>query len=84
MCKLRPCFRHWESSCTNNAFRSTGNELTPGVKYDFKFKDYAPWVFRYLREKFHIDAADYMVITSPLRQMTLCVQNLLIYVDRCL
>ncbi|KAI9481255.1 MAG: hypothetical protein EXX96DRAFT_480589, partial [Benjaminiella poitrasii] len=42
-------------------FDVTGNELTPGVKYDFKFKDYAPWVFRYLREQFHIDAADYMM-----------------------
>ncbi|KAI9262944.1 hypothetical protein EDC94DRAFT_607877 [Helicostylum pulchrum] len=42
-------------------FDVTGNELTPGVKYDFKFKDYAPWVFRRLREKFHIDAADYMM-----------------------
>ncbi|KAI8139047.1 hypothetical protein BJV82DRAFT_522323 [Fennellomyces sp. T-0311] len=42
-------------------FDITGNELTPGVKYDFKFKDYAPWVFRNLREKFHIDAADYMM-----------------------
>ncbi|KAI8882614.1 SAICAR synthase-like protein [Backusella circina FSU 941] len=42
-------------------FDVTGNELTPGVKYDFKFKDYAPWVFRNLREKFHIDAADYMM-----------------------
>lgn len=42
-------------------FDVTGNELTPGVKYDFKFKDYAPWVFRYLREKFHIDPADYMM-----------------------
>jgi hypothetical protein len=41
--------------------RSTGNELTPGVKYDFKFKDYAPWVFRNLRESFKIDPADYMV-----------------------
>ncbi|CDH54624.1 phosphatidylinositol-4-phosphate 5-kinase its3 [Lichtheimia corymbifera JMRC:FSU:9682] len=41
-------------------FDITGNELTPGVKYDFKFKDYAPWVFRHLREKFHVDAADYM------------------------
>jgi hypothetical protein len=40
---------------------STGNELTPGVKYDFKFKDYAPWVFRNLRESFKIDPADYMV-----------------------
>ncbi|OBZ83137.1 Phosphatidylinositol 4-phosphate 5-kinase its3 [Choanephora cucurbitarum] len=42
-------------------FDVAGNELTPGVKYDFKFKDYAPWVFRYLREKFHVDAADYMM-----------------------
>ncbi|KAL7316785.1 Phosphatidylinositol-4-phosphate 5-kinase [Mucor circinelloides] len=42
-------------------FDITGNELTPGVKYDFKFKDYAPWVFRNLREKFHVDAADYMM-----------------------
>ena len=39
----------------------TGNELTPSAKYDFKFKDYAPWVFRRLREYFHIDAADYLV-----------------------
>ena len=38
-----------------------GNELTPGVKYDFKFKDYAPWVFRHLRGDFHIDPADYLV-----------------------
>ncbi|KAG0808030.1 hypothetical protein G6F16_010194 [Rhizopus arrhizus] len=43
------------------AFDETGNELTPGVKYDFKFKDYSPWVFRHLREKFHIDAADYLM-----------------------
>ncbi|KAI9280007.1 hypothetical protein BY458DRAFT_553428 [Sporodiniella umbellata] len=42
-------------------FDVTGNELTPGVKYDFKFKDYAPWVFRHLREQFRIDAADYMM-----------------------
>ncbi|ORZ13266.1 hypothetical protein BCR42DRAFT_73671 [Absidia repens] len=42
-------------------FDVTGNELTPGVKYDFKFKDYAPWVFRHLREIFHIDAADYLM-----------------------
>ncbi|KAI7874752.1 SAICAR synthase-like protein [Lichtheimia hyalospora FSU 10163] len=42
-------------------FDVTGNELTPGVKYDFKFKDYAPWVFRHLRERFRIDPADYMM-----------------------
>jgi 1-phosphatidylinositol-4-phosphate 5-kinase len=41
---------------------SLGNELTPSVKYDFKFKDYAPWVFRQLREEyFHLDPADYLL-----------------------
>lgn len=35
--------------------------MTPSSKYDFKFKDYAPWVFRSLREHFHIDASDYLV-----------------------
>jgi len=41
---------------------SVGNELTPSAKYDFKFKDYAPWVFRYLREDvFHLDPADYLL-----------------------
>ncbi len=40
---------------------STGNELTPSAKYDFKFKDYAPWVFRHLRAKFHLDPADYLI-----------------------
>ncbi|CAI2177055.1 1382_t:CDS:10 [Funneliformis geosporum] len=43
------------------SFDITGNELTPSAKYDFKFKDYAPSVFRSLREFFHIDAADYLV-----------------------
>lgn len=39
-----------------------GNELTPSAKYDFKFKDYAPWVFRHLREDiFHLDPADYLL-----------------------
>lgn len=41
-------------------FDIVGNELTPTAKYDFKFKDYAPWVFRELREHFHLDAADYL------------------------
>lgn len=40
---------------------SVGNELTPSAKYDFKFKDYAPWVFRELREHFHLDPADYLL-----------------------
>jgi 1-phosphatidylinositol-4-phosphate 5-kinase len=41
---------------------SVGNELTPSAKYDFKFKDYAPWVFRTLREDiFRLDPADYLL-----------------------
>jgi 1-phosphatidylinositol-4-phosphate 5-kinase len=40
---------------------STGNELTPSAKYDFKFKDYAPWVFRHLRARFKLDPADYLM-----------------------
>lgn len=42
-------------------FDIVGNELTPSAKYDFKFKDYAPWVFRELREYFHLDPADYLL-----------------------
>ncbi|KIW20041.1 hypothetical protein PV08_00616 [Exophiala spinifera] len=43
------------------SFDITGNELTPSAKYDFKFKDYAPWVFRHLRAIFGLDPADYLV-----------------------
>ncbi|KAG5651826.1 hypothetical protein H0H81_007258 [Sphagnurus paluster] len=44
------------------SFDIVGNELTPSAKYDFKFKDYAPWVFRSLREDhFHLDPADYLL-----------------------
>ncbi|KAI0000132.1 hypothetical protein BJV74DRAFT_821764 [Russula compacta] len=44
------------------SFDIIGNELTPSAKYDFKFKDYAPWVFRELREdSFHLDPADYLL-----------------------
>jgi 1-phosphatidylinositol-4-phosphate 5-kinase len=40
----------------------TGNELTPSAKYDFKFKDYAPEVFRKLRNDiFGLDPSDYLV-----------------------
>jgi 1-phosphatidylinositol-4-phosphate 5-kinase len=42
-------------------FDIIGNELTPSAKYDFKFKDYAPWVFRELREHFYLDPADYLL-----------------------
>ena len=43
------------------SFDVTGNELTPSAKYDFKFKDYAPWVFRRLRAIFGLDPADYLM-----------------------
>lgn len=43
------------------SFDITGNELTPSAKYDFKFKDYAPWVFRHLRQRFRLDPADYLI-----------------------
>ncbi|TKA75040.1 hypothetical protein B0A49_02187 [Cryomyces minteri] len=43
------------------SFDITGNELTPSAKYDFKFKDYAPWVFRHLRSNFRLDPADYLM-----------------------
>lgn len=33
----------------------------PSAKYDFKFKDYAPWVFRRLRSLFRLDPADYLM-----------------------
>ena len=43
------------------SFDVTGTELTPSAKYDFKFKDYSPWVFRKLRARFGIDPADYLM-----------------------
>ncbi|KAI1171854.1 hypothetical protein F4777DRAFT_30391 [Nemania sp. FL0916] len=44
-----------------STFDIAGNELVPSAKYDFKFKDYAPWVFRHLRALFRLDPADYLV-----------------------
>jgi 1-phosphatidylinositol-4-phosphate 5-kinase len=43
------------------SFDISGNELTPSAKYDFKFKDYAPLVFRHLRATFQLDPADYLI-----------------------
>lgn len=43
------------------SFDITGGELTPSAKYDFKFKDYAPWVFRHIRSCFSIDPSEYLV-----------------------
>ncbi|TQN67952.1 Phosphatidylinositol 4-phosphate 5-kinase its3 [Colletotrichum shisoi] len=44
-----------------STFDIAGNELVPSAKYDFKFKDYAPWVFRHLRNRFRLDPADYLM-----------------------
>jgi 1-phosphatidylinositol-4-phosphate 5-kinase len=50
------------SACHKYSFDIVGNELTPSAKYDFKFKDYAPAVFRALREDcFRLDPSDYLV-----------------------
>lgn len=43
------------------SFNIDGSELTPSSKYDFKFKDYCPEVFRELRFLFGIDPADYLI-----------------------
>ncbi|KAJ3309606.1 DNA-directed RNA polymerase II subunit rpb1, partial [Blyttiomyces sp. JEL0837] len=43
------------------AFDVTGNELTPSSRYDFKFKDYSPWVFRKIRDVFHVEASEYLL-----------------------
>ncbi|KAI8913417.1 hypothetical protein EDD86DRAFT_200509 [Gorgonomyces haynaldii] len=43
------------------AFDALGNELTPKSKYDFKFKDYCPTIFRRVREAFHVDASEYLL-----------------------
>jgi 1-phosphatidylinositol-4-phosphate 5-kinase len=53
---------HVDGPLTADLLQSVGNELTPSARYDFKFKDYAPWVFRELREdSFHLDPADYLL-----------------------
>ena len=55
------CFMGVRSFFLTDSGRRTGNELTPSAKYDFKFKDYSPWVFRQLRTKFGLDPADYLM-----------------------
>jgi 1-phosphatidylinositol-4-phosphate 5-kinase len=42
------------------AFDAQGKELIPTSKYHFKFKDYAPWAFRHIREAFKIVQKDYL------------------------
>eukprot|EP00761_Pharyngomonas_kirbyi_P012551 gb/GECH01012578.1/.p1 GENE.gb/GECH01012578.1/~~gb/GECH01012578.1/.p1 ORF type:complete len:486 (+),score=102.55 gb/GECH01012578.1/:1-1458(+) len=47
--------------CNNIAFPSQGSSRTPPHHgRDFQFKDYAPMVFRHLRERFGISAEDYL------------------------
>ncbi|KAJ2368009.1 Phosphatidylinositol-4-phosphate 5-kinase, partial [Coemansia sp. RSA 2607] len=43
------------------SFDVVGDEMTSSSRYDFKFKDYAPWVFRCIREAFHLSTEDYLV-----------------------
>ncbi|KAI8610111.1 hypothetical protein BC830DRAFT_1213598 [Chytriomyces sp. MP71] len=43
------------------AFDVTGNELAPSSRYDFKFKDYSPWIFRLIRECFRVDPTEYLL-----------------------
>ncbi|KAH9924066.1 uncharacterized protein B0H18DRAFT_955645 [Fomitopsis serialis] len=58
----RPLTEDDYTAANKYSFDIVGNELTPSAKYDFKFKDYAPWVFRELREQFFfLDPADYLV-----------------------
>ncbi|KAI9489075.1 hypothetical protein BDB00DRAFT_845107 [Zychaea mexicana] len=57
----RPLTDHDFGAAHKLVFDVTGDELTPGARYDFKFKDYAPWVFRNLRKQFKIDPADYLI-----------------------
>lgn len=49
------------STTTKLKFNMEGSEVTPSSKYEFKFKDYAPEVFRELRSMFGIDPADYLM-----------------------
>ena len=43
-------------------FLARGSAETPGHNHhDFRFKDYAPLVFRQIRERFGIEAPDYML-----------------------
>ena len=61
-CQGRPCSYKRDFTARDKlAFDVSGNELIPSSKYDFKFKDYAPWVFRHLRKLFNLDPADYLM-----------------------
>ncbi|KAJ3090041.1 Phosphatidylinositol-4-phosphate 5-kinase [Quaeritorhiza haematococci] len=42
------------------AFDVNGQEMSPTSWYDFKFKDYAPQVFKEIRQAFRVDPAEYL------------------------
>lgn len=42
-------------------FNRQGTTEAPPTKYEFKFKDYAPEVFRDLRRMFNVNQADYLI-----------------------
>lgn len=45
--------------------RLGSSRTPPHQSYDFKFKDYAPMVFRELREHFGVNKVDYLVCCAP-------------------
>lgn len=49
------------TTTTEMSFDMSGQGDTVSSKYMFRFKDYAPWVFRHLRELFGLDPADYLM-----------------------
>ncbi|KAJ3016425.1 Phosphatidylinositol-4-phosphate 5-kinase [Thoreauomyces humboldtii] len=48
-------------ACHKMTFDLAGTELTPSSRYEFKFKDYCPWVFRCVRDAFNVDPAEYLL-----------------------
>lgn len=52
------------TATTKLTFNTDGSESTPSSRYDFKFKDYAPKVFREMRSLFNLDPADYLVLIT--------------------
>lgn len=54
-------------------FPSEGSPTSPSHTYgDFRFKTYAPLAFRYFRDIFHIQAADFLnsLCTQPLKELS--------------
>lgn len=53
----------------------TGKELTPKSGYDFKFKDYSPWVFKHVRDIFHVEPIEYLVIPQNSNYCFIFIRN---------